>query len=106
MDLSKNENTKKTSPSINLQLLEHTINSISDCLVITDMHNTILFVNDTLLNTYGYTREELEGKEIDLLRSDRNDPSIYDEIFKATLTTGWRGKIFNRKKDGQDFFYY
>lgn len=103
MDHSQNEHTAEFPSSMSLELLEHTINSISDCLVITDMDNNILFVNDTLVEQYGYAREELEGKKIDLLRSSRNDPSIYDEIFKATLTTGWHGKIFNRKKDGQDF---
>jgi PAS domain S-box-containing protein len=103
MDHSQNENTSETPSSINLELLEHTINSISDCLVITDMDNTILFVNEPFIKTYGYSRGELEGKNIDVVRSDRNDPSIYDEIYKATESAGWHGKIFNRKKDGQDF---
>lgn len=103
MNHSKNEHTMESPPPISFKLLEHTINSISDCLVITDMDNIILFVNDSFIKTYGYTREELEGRKIDLIRSNRNDPSIYDEIYKATITTGWRGKIFNRKKNGQDF---
>ena len=75
MNHSKNEHTPETSPSINLELLEHTINSINDSLVITDMDNTILFVNDSFTKTYGYAREELESRNIDLIRSKRNDPS-------------------------------
>jgi PAS domain S-box-containing protein len=67
------------------------------------MENLIIFVNDPFIKTYGYTREELEGEHIDLIRSDRNDPSIYEEIFKTTPTSGWRGRLFNKKKNGENF---
>lgn len=103
MSHSKNEHIAGTPPSVKLELLEHTINSISDCLVITDMENRIIFVNKPFINTYGYSRDELEGRNIDLIRSDKNDPSLYEEIFKTTTTTGWRGRLFNRKKNGEDF---
>ena len=103
MSHSKKEHTAETPPSVKLELFEHTINSINDCLVITDMENLIIFVNDPFIKTYGYTREELEGEHIDLIRSDRNDPSIYEEIFKTTPTSGWRGRLFNKKKNGENF---
>ena len=103
MSRSKKENIAVTSPSIKLELFEHTINSINDCLVITDMDNKIIFVNDPFVKTYGYTREELEGKHINLVRSERNDPSVYEEIFKTTTSDGWHGRLFNKKKNGEEF---
>jgi PAS domain S-box-containing protein len=87
----------------NLKLLEQTVNSIHECLVITDLGNNIIFVNDAFEKVYGYSREELLGKSITIVRSDKNSPEIYKEISRETKTSKWSGRLFNRRKSGEDF---
>jgi PAS domain S-box-containing protein len=96
-DITERRNVEET-----LRLLGHTIRSISDCVSITDKNDTILFVNDAFLKTYGYTSDELVGKSIDLIRLPGSKPAM-EGIRSATLDGGWKGEIFNRKKDGTEF---
>ena len=87
-----------------ITLLAHAIKSISECVVITDMENKILFVNDAFQKTYGYEEKELIGKSVDMIRSDVNPSEILAEILPRTIKDGgWSGELFNRRKDGTDF---
>ncbi len=52
-----------------MNILAHAIKSIGESVSVTDMEDQILFVNDAFLATYGYSREELTGKHIGMVRS-------------------------------------
>ncbi|MEK6572163.1 MAG: ATP-binding protein, partial [Bacteroidota bacterium] len=65
--------------------------------------DTVLFVNDAFLKTYGYDKHELLGKNISVVRSPNNPPEVVREILPTTLRGGWRGELFNRRKDGSEF---
>ena len=82
-------------------LLNHTIKSIRECISITDVHDKILFVNQAFLRTYGYTEEEIIGKQIDMICADTTKKD--DSIFKSTELGGWQGELLNKKKDGTVF---
>ena len=82
-------------------LLNHTIKSIGECISITDVHDKILFVNQAFLRTYGYTEEEILGKQIEMIRADTTKKD--DSIFKSTELGGWQGELLNKKKDGTVF---
>lgn len=84
-----------------LILLSHTVKSIGECISITDLNNTILFVNQAFLTTYGFDEDELIGKSINIVKSDET----VDEqmVIQETLLGGWQGEIMNRKKDGTLF---
>ncbi|HBB91731.1 MAG: hypothetical protein A2X22_12185 [Bacteroidetes bacterium GWF2_49_14] len=83
--------------------LAHAIESINECVSMTDSQNTILFVNQAFCQTYGYSREELIGQNISLIRSPGSGSSGYDNILSETIDGGWSGEISNRRKDGTDF---
>jgi PAS domain S-box-containing protein len=85
-----------------LALLAHAMRSIGECVSVTDTEDNILFVNDAFLKTYGYTRDELIGKPISIVRPRTTEPAT-DEVLSATLQGGWRGELVNRKKDGTEF---
>ncbi|MBI4429300.1 MAG: PAS domain S-box protein, partial [Ignavibacteriales bacterium] len=83
--------------------LAYALRSINECVSITDMEDTILFVNKAFVETYGYSEEELIGKNIKMVRS-RNTPSgLANQILPATLKGGWQGELINRKKNGSNF---
>jgi two-component system, cell cycle sensor histidine kinase and response regulator CckA len=98
--------TERKKAEHELSLLAHTLRSISECVSITDTSDNICFVNEAFLKTYGYAEHELIGKNISILRSDRNPPEVTKEILPATMRGGWRGEILNRRKDGSDFPIY
>ena len=92
---------KKTQQQINM--LAQAVKSISDSVSITDLDNKLIFVNDAFVKTYGYSREELIGKSMNLIRSPRNRPELYREINESTLRGGWQGELLNLTRDGIEF---
>jgi len=89
-----------------LKTLAHAIDSIKECVSMTDNQNVIIFVNKAFCNTYGYSLEELIGQNISMIRSPYENPNKNSEILTNTLDGGWSGEVLNRKKDGTDFPVY
>ncbi len=87
----------------NINFLIHAINSVHECISVTNLDHNIIFVNQTFLNTYGYKLEEILGKNTQILRSDKNDPHILKEINEKTQKGGWHGRLLNKRKDGTEF---
>jgi PAS domain S-box-containing protein len=83
--------------------LAYALQSISECVSITDMEDNIIFVNQAFLRTYGYEEHELVGKNIKIVRSENNPTEITRQILPSTLKGGWKGQIMNRRKDGTEF---
>jgi PAS domain S-box-containing protein len=92
---------KKSREQVNI--LAHAIKSISECVSITDLNEKIIFINDAFIQTYGYTFEELKGKSLNIIRSQKNTKDIIKEIHEETKKNGWQGELINRSKDGREF---
>ena len=76
-----------------------------DAIAITDADNRFVRVNQTFCDLTGYTQDELLGRKPSILKSSRNDPQLYQEMWQALVTTGgWVGQLWNRRKDGSLFF--
>lgn len=88
---------------IQQKLLYNTINSINECISITDMNDVIIYVNKTFIETYGYDEEELIGQSIYMLRTEDSSDSSLTHVNKKTIEGGWQGEIYNKKKDGTVF---
>lgn len=86
-----------------LRLLAQTVASAQDCVSITDLDGTILFVNDAFAQTHGYTPEELHSKNISIIHSPATPHEIADQIRPSTLEGGWYGEISHQRKDGTEF---
>jgi PAS domain S-box-containing protein len=86
-----------------LRLMAQTVASARDCISITDLQNKLLFANDAFRRAYGYTTEELMGKDIALLRPPHSREAGPETIFEETLAGGWHGELMNRRKSGTDF---
>lgn len=84
-------------------LLAQTLKSVKDCVSITDLEDTIIFVNDAFMQVYGYDKSELIGKKISEIRANDNSIHSYDEILRDTLNGGWHGELVNKTKDGHKF---
>lgn len=87
-------------------LLQNTLNSINECISVTDMNDVIIYVNKAFVETYGYTEKELIGKSIYFLRPENTDQKNLKQVNKKTIEGGWQGEIYNKKKDGTVFLIH
>ena len=85
-----------------IKMLAQAVESVSECVTITDMEDKIIFVNKAFIQTYGFSKEELIGKNIKIVRPQLPN-TTYDEILRETLKGGWKGELINMKKDGTVF---
>src|SRR5262249_20022155 len=94
---------KTQKRSVDVVMLAHALRSGSECVVVTDMTDRIVFVNEAFLKTYGYEEDELIGGTIDLVRSPNNPPEVIAQIRPATFNGGWSGEVLNRRRNGEEF---
>ena len=87
-----------------LRKLSLAIEQSPENIVITKLDGTIEYVNDAFMQTAGYTRDELIGKNPRVLQSGQTPPETYTAMW-AALTQGhpWKGEFINRKKDGTEY---
>lgn len=95
--------TERTEADKKLRMIAYALACTRDCFCLTDLDNTILFVNPSFCTTYGYTEEELVGRKIDVIRSPANSPELISGILPGTLAGSWTGELMNCRKDGTEF---
>ncbi len=86
-----------------ISFLAQVLRNINEFVSITDTENKISFVNQSWLKTFGYSEEEVIGKNIEMIVSTSNPTGLLNEILISTLRGGWQGELINRKKDGSEF---
>jgi len=84
-----------------LQKLNHAIEEMSECIIITDTDGIIEYVNPAFTRITGYAADEVIGKLPRILNSGNQDKAFYEKLW-ATILSGsaWTGRLVNRKKDG------
>ncbi len=97
-DISERKRAEKE-----IVLLAHALKTTRECVSITDLEDRIFFVNDAFTETYGYTQDELIGKNIAMVRSDRTTQGGVKLITPETQEGDWQGELLNIKKDGTEF---
>ena len=87
-----------------LTLLATAIGQIGEAVVITDTSATIQYVNSAFTKMTGYSAEEAVGRKTSFLKSDRQDPAYYSELWRLILGGEvWQGELINRRKDGTHY---
>src|SRR3989344_4887678 len=83
-----------------IKVLEEAANGI----MITDPGGQILWVNRAMQKLTGYAPNELIGKNPRILKSGKNPPQIYQDLWNTILAGNyWQGELINRKKDGSNY---
>lgn len=103
MEQLSKRNKERDEAEKEISFLAQVVRNINESVTITDLDDRIIFVNQSFTKTYGFTENELIGKNIEAIRSPNNPKEIIDEILPATLKGGWKGELFNRRKDGSEF---
>jgi diguanylate cyclase (GGDEF)-like protein/PAS domain S-box-containing protein len=84
-----------------LRKLSLAIEYSSSMVVITDTAGYIEYCNPAFCKVTGYSRAEVIGNPISILKSGFTTPSAYQDLWN-TLTQGkaWEGEFLDRKKNG------
>jgi PAS domain S-box-containing protein len=85
----------------NLRLLSGAIMSTVDSVYITDLEDKITFVNKAFCDSYGYKREEIVGKNSNVLWLAGNKSANTRTVFKTHgLGDTWEIGFYHRRKNG------
>ena len=95
--------TERRQVEQKVKLLAHSLESITECVSITDSNDHLMYVNESFQKTYGYTEEELIGQHINIVRPADEITGQPLDILPETKKGGWRGELINVKKDGTRF---
>ncbi len=78
------------------------LNKLESIVMVTDINGRIRFVNDAFTDKYGYTHEEITGKNPGILKTDYHDIYFYKELW-STILNGetWQGIFRNKTKYGK-----
>lgn len=81
------------------------VEQTADIIIVTDHHGTIQYVNAAYEEITGYTREEVIGKNANLVKSGEHSNSFYQNMWQTILAgQAFRGVLTNRKKDGSLYY--
>ncbi|MEN6586188.1 MAG: PAS domain-containing methyl-accepting chemotaxis protein [Sulfuricella sp.] len=71
----------------------------------TDLKGAITYANDAFVELSGFSREELIGKNHNLVRHPDMPPQAFEDLWR-TVKTGrpWRGVVKNRSKSGDHYW--
>lgn len=85
-----------------LKLAASVFSHACEGITITDAKGCIIEVNDTFTKITGYSREEVLGKNPNLLQSGRQAAEFYTEMWATLQQKGsWAGEVWNRRKNGE-----
>lgn len=107
MSVSNRDLTEKKKTESERFKLFQAVEQCPGCVMITTPHGDIDYVNTAFVKRTGYTRAELIGQNPQMLKSDTNPPTIFDEVWK-TVKQGetWQGEISIAPKNGQEFMLF
>ncbi|MCP5063351.1 MAG: PAS domain S-box protein [Ignavibacteriae bacterium] len=92
--------TERKNDEIKILMQTKAIEQSPGTVVITDLDGNIEYVNNSFVETTGYTKEEAIGQNPRILKSGNLSKELYAELWE-TLLSGktWRGEFLNKKKD-------
>jgi len=84
-------------------LLSRVFNAAREGIMVTDPLGNIITVNPMFSEITGFSREEVIGKNPNILKSSgKHDAEFYQEMWDSITTKShWEGEVWNRKKNGQ-----
>jgi len=73
-----------------------------EAIIIADENGRVTSINSAFTHIYGYTIEDVKGRNLSLLHSGMQDSTFYQDMWNQIIENGlWRGKIINKTKKGE-----
>ncbi|NYZ62804.1 EAL domain-containing protein [Luteimonas sp. SJ-16] len=81
------------------------LRSMSEAVAVIDADFCFVSVNPAFQRMTGYSESDVAGLNADLLDSDQHDAAFHAHIRAQAARTGeWSGELWQRRKDGEEFF--
>lgn len=101
------EDTASSTPASTPFLMHKAVEQSASAVIITDAKGCIEYINPRFCVMTGYSKNELIGKNPNLLQSGDTSIEQYQMMWQELLKKGeWRGEIKNKKKNGEDYWAY
>jgi diguanylate cyclase (GGDEF)-like protein/PAS domain S-box-containing protein len=96
------EQCRKSAPdAVPPSLLEQAITALASAIFITDRRGQIVWVNDAFSRLSGYSARDIVGCQPTILKSGKQDPQFYTELWQAILAGRiWQGEVVDQGKSG------
>ena len=93
------------SAEASLRKLSQAVEQSPVAVEITDLQAKIEYLNQTYLDSSGYSAEELIGNNPRMLQSGLTKDEVYQEMWSSLLAEKtWMGQFVNRRKNGEIYF--
>ena len=87
-----------------LRFLSSVTEQVIDSIIVTNLNFEITYINEAAEKLYGYSQEELVGKNPGILNAEPEAEQLQESIYK-TISSGkvWTGEHLNKRRDGSIF---
>lgn len=85
--------------------IDFILENVHDHIVITDKEGIIQYVNSSFLRSSGYTFEEIQGKNMNILKSGFHSKEFYRKFWSIISSGEKFTGIFKNKRKNGDFFW-
>ena len=86
-----------------LRILKDLIDTASICMMTTDREGKVTSINRGGEKLYGYRAEEIIGRNVQIIFSDRNPKNLLDKIDEKRLNgENWEASLWRKRKDGNE----
>ena len=94
--------TKYVQQNIKLAQAASVFENTEEAIIIADEHGKVTSINTAFTNIYGYTLDDIKGKNLSFLHSGIQDHTFYQDMWNQIIQNNlWRGKIINKAKNGE-----
>ena len=84
-----------------LNLFSTAMKHANEGVIVTNKDNQIIEVNNRFVEIYGYSKDELIGKNPSYLSSGNNSKVLYKDMWNSlNKNSYWNGEVTNKDKDG------
>ncbi len=96
--------TERQATEQQFRKLSRAVEQSPACIMITDINAHVEYVNDAFVETTGYGRDEIIGKNPRVLQSGKTPRATYERLWSAMARgVPWKGELYNQKKDGTEY---
>ncbi len=85
------------------KLLLQAVKGVNEYVIMLDVKHRIVFANKAFLTASEYSENEILGKEISVISSERNPPAMFEEMKRVRTIGNWEGEFIQKSKSGREF---